>query len=35
MSKELSDNIKEFEDNINIKVSQIIEIAIIDFLIKY
>lgn len=35
MSKELSDNIKEFADNNNIKVSQIIEIAIIDFLKKY
>jgi hypothetical protein len=35
MSKELSENIKEFADNNNIKVSQIIEIAIIDFLKKY
>jgi len=35
MSKELSDNMKEFADTNNIKVSQIIEIAIIDFLKKY
>lgn len=35
MSKELSNNMKEFADNNNIKVSQIIEIAIIDFLKKY
>lgn len=35
MSKELSNNMKEFADANNIKVSQIIEIAIIDFLKKY
>jgi hypothetical protein len=35
MSKELAENMKEFADNNNIKVSQIIEIAIIDFLKKY
>ncbi|QFG01282.1 hypothetical protein PB01_20850 (plasmid) [Psychrobacillus glaciei] len=35
MSKELSGNIKEYADDNNIKVSQIIEIAIIDFLKKY
>lgn len=35
MSKELSDKMKEFADVNNIKVSQIIEIAIIDFLKKY
>lgn len=35
ISKELTENIKEFADSNNIKVSQIIEIAIIDFLKKY
>lgn len=35
ISKELTENIKEFADRNNIKVSQIIEIAIIDFLKKY
>lgn len=35
MSKELAENMKEFADGNNIKVSQIIEIAIIDFLKKY
>lgn len=35
LSKELTENIKEFANSHNIKVSQIIEIAIIDFLKKY
>lgn len=35
MSKELAEKMKEYADNNNIKVSQIIEIAIIDFLKKY
>jgi len=35
MSKELAENMKDFADKNNIKASQIIEIAIIDFLKKY
>ena len=35
MSKELAENMKKFADDNNIKASQIIEIAIIDFLKKY